>query len=47
MNPVRILDIGDMQNGFLQPDGMLSIPGAHEIIGALSTEKHDFSGVRK
>jgi nicotinamidase/pyrazinamidase len=33
MNPVRILDIGDMQNGFLQPDGMLSIPGAYEIIG--------------
>jgi len=33
MNPVRILDIGDMQNGFLQPDGRLSIPGAHGIIG--------------
>ena len=33
MNPVRILDIGDMQNGFLQPDGMLSIPGARGIIG--------------
>jgi nicotinamidase/pyrazinamidase len=33
MNPVRILDIGDMQNGFLEPDGRLSIPGAHEIIG--------------
>ena len=32
MNPVRILDIGDMQNGFLQPDGRLSIPGARGII---------------
>jgi nicotinamidase/pyrazinamidase len=36
MTPVRILDIGDMQNGFLQPDGRLSIPGAHEIIGPAS-----------
>jgi nicotinamidase/pyrazinamidase len=33
MNPVRILDIGDMQNSFLQPDGRLSIPGAHGLIG--------------
>ena len=33
MNPARILDIGDMQNGFLQPDGRLSIPGARGIIG--------------
>lgn len=33
MNPVRILDIGDIQNGFLAADGRLSILGAHEIIG--------------
>jgi nicotinamidase/pyrazinamidase len=32
MKPVRILDIGDMQNSFLQPDGSLSIPGADRII---------------
>jgi nicotinamidase/pyrazinamidase len=29
---IRILDIGDMQNGFLQEDGNLSIQGAHTII---------------
>jgi len=29
---IRILDIGDMQNGFLQEDGSLSIRGAHLII---------------
>ena len=33
MRAVRILDIGDMQNGFLRPDGKLSIPGADGIIG--------------
>lgn len=33
MNPVRILDIGDMQNGFLEPDGRISIPGAQGLIG--------------
>jgi nicotinamidase/pyrazinamidase len=29
---IRILDIGDMQNGFLQEDGSLSIRGARAII---------------
>jgi nicotinamidase/pyrazinamidase len=29
---IRILDIGDMQNGFLQKDGSLSIHGADAII---------------
>lgn len=32
MRMIRILDIGDMQNGFLQEDGSLSIRGAHAII---------------
>ncbi len=32
MRTIRILDIGDMQNGFLQKDGSLSISGAHAII---------------
>jgi nicotinamidase/pyrazinamidase len=29
---IRILDIGDMQNGFLQQDGSLYIRGSHTII---------------
>ena len=33
MGTVRILDIGDMQNGFLLENGSLSIRGAREIIG--------------
>ena len=32
MRTIRILDIGDMQNGFLQQDGRLSIRGSHSII---------------
>ncbi|MEI6842596.1 MAG: hypothetical protein WCK53_15105, partial [Methanomicrobiales archaeon] len=32
MRTIRILDIGDMQNGFLQQDGSLSIRGSHSII---------------
>ena len=32
MRTIRILDIGDMQNGFLQQDGSLSIRGSHTII---------------
>jgi nicotinamidase-related amidase len=34
---IRILDIGDMQNGFLQEDGDLSISGAHTIIPLADT----------
>jgi nicotinamidase/pyrazinamidase len=44
MNPVRILDIGDMQNGFLQPDGRLSIPGARDIIGPASAFLREAAG---
>jgi nicotinamidase/pyrazinamidase len=32
MRTARVLDIGDMQNGFLQESGSLSIPGAAGII---------------
>jgi nicotinamidase-related amidase len=31
MNRMRILQIGDMQNGFLREDGRLFVPGAQEI----------------
>ena len=32
MEPIRILDIGDMQNGFMHEHGNLSIPGACDLI---------------
>lgn len=32
MKPVKILHIGDMQNGFTRKDGYLYVHGAHEII---------------
>lgn len=37
MRTIRILDIGDMQNGFLQPDGSLSILGSHTLIPPANT----------
>ncbi|MDN7025783.1 isochorismatase family protein [Methanoculleus sp. FWC-SCC1] len=33
MQRVRLLAIGDMQNGFTREDGNLAIPGAEEILG--------------
>jgi len=33
METIKILDIGDMQNGFMQTTGNLSIPGARDLIG--------------
>lgn len=37
MKPVKILHIGDMQNGFTREDGNLYVPGAQDIIDPANT----------
>lgn len=44
MNRVSILQIGDMQNGFIQEDGNLHVPGAENLIGPANDFLRQVSG---